>query len=138
MLNSNQRKQVPQTCALPLGQLSHLNKSTSYFILKPHIRKFKKFCCMYSLIRADSGDPTHACLLIGSQVCACNYTIPASVPSLSSTDSRALSMSLLFYCRISKVKTLINTCLVAFVRLSVWLLSTSAILVWKSSVSDSN
>ena len=32
---------------------------------------------MYSLICAGSGDPTHACLLIGSQVCACNYTIPA-------------------------------------------------------------
>lgn len=31
MLNSNQRKQVPQTCALPLGQLSHLNKSTFLF-----------------------------------------------------------------------------------------------------------
>ena len=76
MLNSNQREQVPQTCALPLGQLSHLNKSTFNGGLR-YKKEIKIIADSYSLIRADSGDPTHACLLIGSQVCACNYTIPA-------------------------------------------------------------
>lgn len=58
MLNSNQRKQVPQTCALPLGQLSHLNKSTFNGFVNLWYKKLKTIADLYSLIRAGDEIPT--------------------------------------------------------------------------------
>ena len=126
MLNSNQRKQVPQTCALPLGQLSHLNKSTFNGFVKLMVQILKQYCCTYSLICADSGDPTHACLLIGSQVCACNYTIPANGQSYGLPCPHFLSTLMRLFQTVylswenHASQTLINTPLVTLVRVSVW------------------